>query len=99
MPQMRRRGGGGQQQNNTARRMGRVWVLENGKPALAMFRIGATDGRMTQVLPQGEKPERPRAENADPAQAAAAERIKQAMERKLEPGTAVIVDTEIPKKS
>lgn len=99
MPQMRRRGGGQQQQNSAAQRMGRVWVLENGKPALAMFRIGATDGRVTQVLPPGEKSERPRAANANAAQAAAAERIKQALARKLEPGTPVIVDTEIPKKS
>ncbi len=26
-------------------------MLEDGKPALVMFRAGATDGRMTQVLP------------------------------------------------
>lgn len=99
MPRMRRRGGSGQQQGSAARRMGRVWILENGKPAMAMFRIGATDGRMTQVLPPGEMPERRRTENADATQAASAERIEQAMERKLEPGTAVIVDIEAPKKS
>lgn len=101
MPQMRRRGGGagGQQQGNAARRMGRVWVLEEGKPALAMFRAGATDGRMTQVLPPGDAPERPRTGNGNAAPAEAAERIKKAMERKLEPGTPVIVDAEIPKKS
>ena len=32
------------------------------------------------------------------AQPDAAERIKQAMQRKLEPGTAVIVDAQVPKK-
>lgn len=101
MPQMRRRfgGSGGQQQGNGARRMGRVWVLENGKPELAMFRPGATDGRMTQVLPPQAMSERPRSGNANAAQAEAAERIKKAMQRPLEPGTPVIVDAEAPKKS
>lgn len=96
----RRRGGSGdQQQNNASRRTGRAWVLENGKPALVMFRTGATDGRMTQVLPLDERPERPRAANPTPEQAQMAERIKQAMQRKLEPGTPVIVDSEMPKQS
>lgn len=97
MPQMGRRPGGfgGQQQGNGARRMGRAWILENGKPALVMFRPGATDGRMTQVLPLEEAPNLGRMANASPE---AAERMKQALERKLEPGTAVIVDAETPKK-
>lgn len=99
MPQMRRPGGfGGQQQGNGARRMGRAWILEDGKPALVVFRPGATDGRMTQVLALTEMPKPPRMGNANAAQAEMAERMKKAMERKLEPGTAVIVDSETPKK-
>ncbi len=91
---MRRPGAGGQQQGNGARRMGRAWVLENGKPALAIFKPGATDGRMTQVLPLEGLPNLGRMASEPEA----AERFKQAMERKLEPGTAVIVDAQMPKK-
>jgi len=94
MPQMGRRPQGGGQQG-AMRKIGRVWVLENGKPALVLFRSGATDGRMTQVLPLGEMPNLGRMA----AQPEAAERMKKASERKLEPGTAVIVDAETPKKS
>jgi HlyD family secretion protein len=96
MPMPRRRGGN-QQQSNASRRMGRAWILENGKPALVMFRPGATDGRMTQVLPL-EDMENPaeRMKNAPPE---VVERMKQAMARKLSAGTPVIVDTETPKKS
>jgi len=94
VPTMRRRFGGGEQQGNGARRMGRAWVLVNGQPELAVFKPGATDGRMTQVLPLEKMPSLGRL-TAEPD---AAERIKQAMERKIEPGTAVIVDAQMPKK-
>jgi hypothetical protein len=73
--------------------MGRVWVLEDGKPALAMFRPGATDGRMTQVLPPGPIPASGRL-----ATMANDEKVKAALERKLEPGMKVIVDETVPKK-
>ena len=97
MPQMGRRpqGGAGGGQQGAMRKIGRVWVLENGKPVLALFRPGATDGRMTQVLPLGESQNLGRMV----AQPEAAERMKKARERKLEAGTAVIVDSETPKKS
>jgi HlyD family secretion protein len=74
-------------------RMGRVWVLEDGKPALAMFKPGATDGRMTQVLPIGPLPTSGRM-----AAMANDEKFKAALARKLEPGTKVVVDEEAPKK-
>lgn len=96
MPQMGRRPNTGQQQGSGSRRMGRAWILENGKPAMVMFRPGATDGRSTQVLPIGEMPNAARMNNAPPE---VVERMKKAMERKLEAGTAVIVDAETPKKS
>ncbi|MFL6575868.1 MAG: efflux RND transporter periplasmic adaptor subunit, partial [Povalibacter sp.] len=96
MPQMPRRNFGNQQQSNSARRMGRAWILENGKPALVMFRPGATDGRMTQVLPLNDAANfTDRMKNAPPE---VVERMKQAMARKLESGTPVIVDAETPKK-
>lgn len=96
MPQMGRRpqGNAGRQQQGAMRKIGRVWVLEKSKPALAMFQPGATDGRMTQVLPLGEMPNLGRMA----AQPEVAERMKQARQRKLEPGTAVIVDAEMQKK-
>ena len=53
MPQMRRRPGAAGGQQGAARRMGRVWILEDGAPALVVFRPGASDGRMTQVLDHG----------------------------------------------
>ncbi|HEU4483968.1 MAG TPA: efflux RND transporter periplasmic adaptor subunit [Povalibacter sp.] len=97
MPRMPRRPNANQQQGNTARRMGRAWILENGKPALVMFRPGATDGRFTQVLPLQQGPEfEERLKNMPPE---VAERMKQAMGRTLEDGTPVIVDAEVPKKS
>lgn len=96
MPMPRRMGGGGQQQQAGNRRMGRAWILENGKPAMVMFRTGATDGRNTQVLPLPEMPDDARTNNMPPE---VAERIRQARARKLEPGSAVIVDAEQPKKS
>ena len=82
--------------------MGRAYVIEDGKPALVMFRAGATDGRMTQVLPLERPPNATRGEGAAPAGnagngAAAAgaspEEMRKAFERKLEPGTKVIVDS------
>ena len=93
MPTMPRRMFGGGQQRGGGR-MGRVWVIEDGKPALAIFKPGATDGRMTQVLPRGEKP------NGGNRQGPMAndEKFKKALERKIEPGLKVIVDEEAPKK-
>jgi HlyD family secretion protein len=90
MPQMRRRGGFGAQQNGGARRLGRAWILEDGEPALVMFRTGATDGRMTQVLERGAEPARL------PPALAGNEAFKRALERKLEPGVKVIVDAQAP---
>lgn len=104
MPQMRMRGPrGGQQQQGAARRMGRAYVLEDGKPALVMFRAGATDGRMTQVLP-AERPKNapdgkeggPRLNGPGGAPGMDPEEMRKAFERKLEPGTQVIVDSGVP---
>jgi HlyD family secretion protein len=92
MPTMPRRFFGGQQRGGG--RMGRVWVLEEGKPELAIFRPGATDGRMTQVLERGPQPNGARMGGP----MANDERFKQALERKIEPGVKVIVDEEAPKK-
>jgi HlyD family secretion protein len=95
MPRMRF--GPRQQQKGTGRRMGRAYILENGKPAMVMFRAGATDGRMTQVLPF-ERP--PNAEGNRPAGGPGnappgidPEEMRKAFERKLEPGTKVITDS------
>ncbi|HEU4602551.1 MAG TPA: efflux RND transporter periplasmic adaptor subunit [Steroidobacteraceae bacterium] len=88
MPRFRRPGNN---QQGGPRGIGRAWVLENGKPALALFHTGATDGRMTQVLPLGE--------NANVGRMAAnSEEVEKARARKLEPGTAVIVDEQTPQK-
>jgi HlyD family secretion protein len=92
MPTMPRRFFGGQQRGGG--RMGRVWVLENGKPELAIFRPGATDGRMTQVLERG--PDQNGGRMGGPM--ANDERFKKALERKIEPGVKVVVDEEAPKK-
>jgi len=108
MPRMRFGGprGGQQQQKGTGRRMARAYILENGKPALVMFRAGATDGRMTQVLPferppnaeGGNRP--PNAEgmrvpggNGGVPPGIDPEELKKAFERKLEVGTKVITDS------
>jgi HlyD family secretion protein len=91
MPSMPRRFFGTQQRGGG--RMGRIWVLEDGKPALAMFKPGATDGRFTQVLPLGPMPTGGRM-----AAMANDENFKKALERKIEPGVKVIVDEEAPKK-
>jgi HlyD family secretion protein len=91
MPQFPRRGGASGQQGGQ-RRFGRAWILEDGKPALVLFKPGPTDGRVTQVLPITRPPNGggagPMANN---------EVFKKAMERKLEPGTKVIVEEETPK--
>lgn len=91
MPSMPRRFFGGQQRGGG--RMGRIWLLEEGKPALAIFRPGATDGRMTQVLERGPMPSGGRM-----GAMANDEKFKQALERKVEPGVKVIVDEEAPKQ-
>lgn len=92
MPRFGRRRGGSDGQQGAAARIGRAWILENGQPALVMFRPGATDGRMTQVLELGPEPNPgrrgPMAED---------DAIQQALQRKLEPGMKVIVDSELPK--
>jgi HlyD family secretion protein len=91
MPQMRRGGFGGGQQSGSSRRIGRVWILENGQPALVAFKPGATDGRATEVLPLDPKAVGSGAMAKD-------ENFQKALERKLEPGMQVIVDAETPKK-
>lgn len=84
MPRFRGRGPG---QQSGARSIGRVWVLENGAPALVMFRPGESDGRMTQALPLEPNANLGRIDSNDPA-------VQAALARKLEPGTGVIVDVE-----
>jgi HlyD family secretion protein len=82
------RGRGPQQQGGGARRIGRAWIVENGEPALVLFRSGPSDGRMTQVLPLDPKANLGRLNGTnDPA-------MQAALQRKLEPGMRVIVDTE-----
>lgn len=94
MPRMRRGWGSGQQQDNGSKGIGRAWMVENGKPTLVLFHTGVTDGRMTQVLPFEKEPNLARVAQ----QPEAIERLKQAMQRKLEIGTAVITDTQAAKK-
>jgi HlyD family secretion protein len=92
MPTMPRRMFGGQQRGGG--NMGRVWIIEDGKPVAAMFRPGPTDGRLTQVLPHN-----PAQNSGRLAQMAANNPdFKAALERKLEPGMQVITDEEVPKK-
>jgi hypothetical protein len=71
--------------------------MENGKPALVMFRAGATDGRMTQVLPFERPPNaegnRPAGGNGNVPPGVDPEEMRKAFERKLEPGTKVITDS------
>lgn len=90
-------GGPRQQQKGTGRRMGRAYILENGQPALVMFRAGATDGRMTQVLPFERPPNaegnRPAGGNGNAPPGVDPEEMRKAMERKIEPGTKVITDS------
>jgi HlyD family secretion protein len=111
MPRMRMRSRNGQQQQGAGRRIGKAYILENGKPALVMFRAGATDGRMTQVLPFERPPgEGRQGEGQGQGQGAGAarrangagpggmdpEEMRKAFQRKLEPGTEVIVDAGAP---
>lgn len=94
MPRMRRGWGSGQQQDSGSKGIGRAWVVENGKPALVLFHAGVTDGRMTQVLPFEKQPDLGRMAQ----QPEAAQRLQQALQRKLEAGTAVITDAQAAKK-
>jgi HlyD family secretion protein len=87
MPQMRRRPGAAGGSPGAARRMGRAWILEDGAPALVIFRPGASDGRMTQVLDHDPASRLPNSLRNN-------EQFRQALERKLEPGMKVIVDSE-----
>ena len=76
--------------------MGRAYIVEEGKPALVMFRAGATDGRVTQVLPLERPPNGALAKGGaggGGGNAGAAEEMRKAFERKLEPGVKVIVDS------
>jgi HlyD family secretion protein len=93
-PRMRFGPGGGAQQG-ALRRIGRAWILENGKPALVMFRPGATDGRFTEVLPLGDMPNFGRMGS----QMEGNEEFQKARERKIEAGTKIIVDSETKAKS
>jgi HlyD family secretion protein len=88
MPRFRGRQSGGQQ--NGSRRVGRAWILEQGQPALVLFRVGMSDGRMTQVLPL--EPDA----NLGRLSAANDEGVAAALARKLEPGVQVIVDEQVP---
>lgn len=99
MPRMRF-GGPRQQQKGTGRRIGRAYILEAGKPALVMFRAGATDGRMTEVLPFERPPNAPEGGgirmgggNGNAPPGVDPEEMHKAFERKLEPGTKVITDS------
>jgi HlyD family secretion protein len=93
-PRGLRMGGGGNREGGALRRMGRAWTIEDGKPVLVLFKAGASDGRFTQVLELGELPNLGRAatqleSNAD---------FQKALQRKLEPGTKVIVDSQAKAK-
>lgn len=89
MPRFRGRPGGGQQ--GGARSVGRAWILDDEQPALVLFRVGTSDGRMTQVLPLEANANLGRLSADDEAVAAA-------MARKLEPGMHVIVDAQAAPK-
>ncbi len=88
MPRFRGRQSGGQQ--NGSRRIGRAWIVEQGQPALVLFRAGMSDGRVTQVLPF--EPDA----NLGRLSAANDEGVAAALARKLEPGMQVIVDEQVP---
>jgi HlyD family secretion protein len=88
MPRFRGRQSGGQQ--NGSRRIGRAWIIEQGQPELVLFRVGMSDGRMTQVLPL--EPDA----NLGRLSAANDEGVAAALARKLEPGVQVIVDEQVP---
>jgi HlyD family secretion protein len=98
MPMPRFRMGGNRQQQGAGRRMGKAYVLEGGQPALVMFRAGATDGRMTEVLPVNRPPNGGAASNGGNGNRVgppgiSPEELEKAFARKLEEGTKVIVDT------
>lgn len=86
--------GGNRDQGGAMRRLGRAWILEDGKPALVFFRPGASDGRFTQVLELEEMPNFGRMAS----QIEGNEEFQKALKRKLEPGTKVIVDAETRSK-
>jgi HlyD family secretion protein len=88
MPRFRGRQSGAQQSGS--RRIGRAWILEQGQPALVLFRAGMSDGRMTQVLPL--EPDA----NLGRLSAGNDEAVAAALARKLEPGMQVIVDEQVP---
>lgn len=107
MPMPRfRMGGNRNQQQGVGRRMGKAYVLEGGQPALVMFRAGATDGRMTEVLPFDRPPNAAARQGATPGSGGngnrmgppgiSPEELQKAFERKLEEGTKVITDTGAP---
>jgi HlyD family secretion protein len=85
-------GGNNRPQGGGSRRPGRAWILEGGKPAMVIVRTGPTDGRVTQVLEMDQMPNMMR--NGPMAND---ERFRQALERKLEPGSKVIIDAETAK--
>lgn len=106
MPMPRfRMGGNRNQQQGAGRRLGKVYILEGGNPALVMFRPGATDGRMTEVLALDRPPNANRQGGAQGGNGnrmgppgISPEELQKAFERKLEEGTKVIVDTGAPAK-
>jgi len=86
-------GGGNRPQGGSGRgRPQRAWILENGKPEMVMLRTGPTDGRVTQVLELG-----PMSNMMRNGPMANDERFKRALERKLEPGSKIIIDAETRK--
>lgn len=87
--------GGGRNQGGAMRRIGRAWILEDGKPALVFFRPGASDGRFTQVLELGEMPNLGRMGS----QMEGNEEFQKALARKIVEGSKVIVDSETKAKS
>jgi len=71
--------------------LGCVWVLENGEPQLALFKPGATDLVMTQVIPLDRLP------SWSSVQRLRNDRLmKYALTRNLAPGVPVIVDAISP---
>lgn len=67
--------------------LGCVWVLEKGRPALAVFKPGATDRSMTQVIPLQQLPKW-----SNLSRLRNGEVLSQALKRKLTPGVPVIVE-------
>ena len=104
MPRIRMGGGNRNQQQGSGRRMGKAYVLEDGKPALVMFRAGATDGRMTEVLPFDRPPNVAARSgqggggngNRMGPPGLSPEELQKAFDRKLTEGTKVVVDVGAP---